>query len=197
MPSWIRGDDSMVTDSSNGVVSYPQFRLDVSASNLVDGRYPGTLTNAARHAERVDYDQRFGVPKRVTDANGRVTVLSHDPFGRLTVVTSPDKRHGQHAALAHRGVAAVGTLAGVAPSGKALVTAGSKALPKLYRKFHNRPVRIRDEIDVAYFSGQLRNTTAAGFRGRADRCKNTVRGREARILSQGGLRPTSTSRHKP
>ena len=60
------------------------------ASNFVDGRYPGTLTNAAGHAERVEYDPRFGVPKRVVDANGRVTLLSRDAFGRVTAVTSPD-----------------------------------------------------------------------------------------------------------
>ena len=60
----------MVTDSGNGVVSYRQFRLHVSALNLVDGRYPGpgTLTNATGHAERVEHDQRWAYD---TATNGK------------------------------------------------------------------------------------------------------------------------------
>ena len=42
------------------------------------------------HATTVEYDLCFGLPKRVTDANGRVTAYAHDPFGRVTAATSPD-----------------------------------------------------------------------------------------------------------
>ena len=37
-------------------------RRTARASDFVDGRHPGTVTDAAGHATTVEYDLRFGVP---------------------------------------------------------------------------------------------------------------------------------------
>ena len=60
------------------------------ASNFIASRYPGTLTNALRHRETLTYDARFGAVKTLTDANGRITRLAYDSFGRETRRTTPD-----------------------------------------------------------------------------------------------------------
>ncbi len=61
-----------------------------TASKFIDGRYPGTLTNAAGHAETLTYDARFGLVKTLTDANGRTTTLKYDAFGREKRRETPD-----------------------------------------------------------------------------------------------------------
>ena len=61
-----------------------------SASNFIDGRHPGALTNAAGHRETYTYDRRFGLVRNSTDANGRTTERLYDPFGRLLRHTSAD-----------------------------------------------------------------------------------------------------------
>ena len=61
-----------------------------SASGFIDGRYPGTLSNALNHSQTMTYDARFGLPKQVTDANGRITQATYDAFGRETLLTTPD-----------------------------------------------------------------------------------------------------------
>ena len=61
-----------------------------AASNFIDGRYPGTLTNAAGHAETLTYDARFGLAETLTDANNRTTRVTYDAFGRETRRTTPD-----------------------------------------------------------------------------------------------------------
>ena len=55
-----------------------------SASNFVDSRYPGTLTNAKNHSETLTHYARFGLVKTLTDANNRTTMLRYDAFGRET-----------------------------------------------------------------------------------------------------------------
>ena len=60
------------------------------ASNFSNSRYPGTLNNALNHSNTLTYDTRFGSIKTLTDANGRVTTMSYDPFGREISRTTPD-----------------------------------------------------------------------------------------------------------
>ena len=50
------------------------------ASNFINRRYPGTLNNALNHSNTLTYDTRFGAINKLTDANGRITTLSYDPF---------------------------------------------------------------------------------------------------------------------
>ncbi|MGQ9426464.1 RHS repeat domain-containing protein [Gilvimarinus sp. F26214L] len=54
----------------------------VTAAGFIDGRYPGTITNALGQSISVSYDGRFGFATRVIDANNRVTDAEYDPFGR-------------------------------------------------------------------------------------------------------------------
>ncbi|MCY3818279.1 MAG: Ig-like domain-containing protein [Gammaproteobacteria bacterium] len=61
-----------------------------SASNFVDKRYPGKLTNAAGHSETLTWDARFGLVATRTDANGRTTTLAYDAFGREKRRETPD-----------------------------------------------------------------------------------------------------------
>ena len=60
------------------------------ASNFINRRYPGTLNNALNHSNTLTYDTRFGAINKLTDANGRITTLSYDPFGREISRTTPD-----------------------------------------------------------------------------------------------------------
>ncbi len=60
------------------------------ASNFSNSRYPGTLNNALNHSNTLTYDTRFGSIKTLTDANGRVTTMNYDPFGREISRTTPD-----------------------------------------------------------------------------------------------------------
>ena len=61
-----------------------------TASSFTDGRYPATVSNALSHNESFVYDPRFGLPTRYTDANGRITRVSYDGFGREKTRTTPD-----------------------------------------------------------------------------------------------------------
>ncbi len=61
-----------------------------SASNFIDSRFPGTLTNAKSHSETLTYDARFGLAETLTDANGRTTTLKYDAFGREKRRETPD-----------------------------------------------------------------------------------------------------------
>ena len=60
------------------------------ASNFIDSRYPGTLTNAENHSEALTYDARFGLVETLTDANNRATTLAYDAFGREKRRETPD-----------------------------------------------------------------------------------------------------------
>ena len=61
-----------------------------SATSFSDGRYPASVTNALGHIEGFAHDPRFGLPTRYTDANGRITRVSYDAFGREKTRTTPD-----------------------------------------------------------------------------------------------------------
>ena len=61
-----------------------------SAASFRDGRYPASITNPLKHAESFAYDARFGLPTQYTDANGRITRVSYDAFGREKTRTTPD-----------------------------------------------------------------------------------------------------------
>lgn len=61
-----------------------------SATSFSDGRYPASVSNALGHVEGFAYDARFGLPTRYTDANGRITRVSYDAFGREKTRTTPD-----------------------------------------------------------------------------------------------------------
>ena len=79
------GNLTGVTVSGMGETS----RAD-GASEFIDSRYPGTLTNAAGHDEILTYDARFGLVKTLTDSNDRTTKLKYDAFGREIRRTTPD-----------------------------------------------------------------------------------------------------------
>jgi RHS repeat-associated protein len=55
-----------------------------------NGRFAAARTNPEGHTATVAWDEVRAQPTRVTDANGLVTVLQHDPFGRLERETRPD-----------------------------------------------------------------------------------------------------------
>ncbi|MFC4875476.1 RHS repeat-associated core domain-containing protein [Microbulbifer halophilus] len=61
-----------------------------SASNYIDRRYPGTLTNPLGHQISITYDARFGTEKTVTDNDGRTTKIEYDAFGREADRTNPE-----------------------------------------------------------------------------------------------------------
>ncbi|MYF71276.1 MAG: hypothetical protein F4181_15555, partial [Proteobacteria bacterium] len=61
-----------------------------SATSFSNGRYPASVTNALGHIEGFAHDARFGLPTRYTDANGRITRVSYDAFGREKTRTTPD-----------------------------------------------------------------------------------------------------------
>ena len=79
------GNLNQVTVSGAGETSRTE-----KATNFIDSRYPGTLTNAASHSETLAYDARFGLVKTLTDANTRDTALVYDAFGRETRPETPD-----------------------------------------------------------------------------------------------------------
>lgn len=54
------------------------------------GRFVTTRTNPEGHVERLAWDSASAVPVSTTDANGLVTLLQHDGFGRLQRRTRPD-----------------------------------------------------------------------------------------------------------
>ena len=51
--------------------------------------FPITVTNPVGHAESRTFDPAFGTPLTVTDANGHLTTLIYDGFGRLTSSGGP------------------------------------------------------------------------------------------------------------
>jgi RHS repeat-associated protein len=54
------------------------------------GLAPTVVTNAEGHVERREVDTRYGGLKRLQDANGLVTRVSYDDFGRKVLETKPD-----------------------------------------------------------------------------------------------------------
>ncbi|MEU1278573.1 RHS repeat-associated core domain-containing protein [Streptomyces sp. NPDC005805] len=54
-----------------------------------------SLTNAAGHVTRTDYNPARGASTGQTDPNGKRTVLGHDAIGRLTSVWLPDRATSQ------------------------------------------------------------------------------------------------------
>ena len=55
-----------------------------------DGRFLRDTTNAEGHVVRTAWDAALARPVSVTDANGLVTAVQHDEFGRETRTTRPD-----------------------------------------------------------------------------------------------------------
>lgn len=54
------------------------------------GLAPTVITNAEGHVERREVDTRYGGLKRIQDANGLVTRVGYDDFGRKVVEAKPD-----------------------------------------------------------------------------------------------------------
>ncbi len=54
------------------------------------GYFPHTITNALGHISTTVVDAREGNPVMVTDANGRITKMAYDAFGRETETWYPD-----------------------------------------------------------------------------------------------------------
>src|SRR4029079_12062353 len=53
------------------------------------GAYPIKQTNPLGQSTSLDYDYTLGLPIRQTDANGVVTHVYYDNFGRLTQLVKP------------------------------------------------------------------------------------------------------------
>jgi YD repeat-containing protein len=51
-----------------------------------DGQFPLRVVNPAGHVETAVFDARFGVPSRVTDADGHETLMGYDVRGRRTLL---------------------------------------------------------------------------------------------------------------
>ncbi|MBN1669242.1 MAG: RHS repeat protein, partial [Anaerolineales bacterium] len=51
--------------------------------------YPVIARNALNHTVATQYDERFGLPDTITDANGSVTTVSYDTFGRIERICYP------------------------------------------------------------------------------------------------------------
>ncbi len=73
------GFGNISTETSSGV--NVEERVS-TASDYIDARYPGTLTNALDQPITVTYDARFGAPKKITNANSKFTESQYDGFGR-------------------------------------------------------------------------------------------------------------------
>ena len=57
-------------------------RSTASGFGSAGERHPTRWTNAAGHVRRAAWDVRLGLPTSLTDANGRVTRIGYDGFGR-------------------------------------------------------------------------------------------------------------------
>ncbi|MFD1215711.1 RHS repeat-associated core domain-containing protein [Microbulbifer celer] len=74
-------------DGYGNVLTETTFGVNVdtrtaSASGYIDARYPSQLTNALEQPMTVTYDKRFGAPKKITNANSKLTETTYDEFGR-------------------------------------------------------------------------------------------------------------------
>ena len=117
-----------------------------SASGFIDGRYPGTLTNAVSHQQTVRYDARYGLADWVTDANGRLTQAVYDNFGRETSLTTPDSVNmtTERGWCSDSGVSCPATVWGVSPVYREKVS--SPVSPTRQRYFDKLGRMIREEV---------------------------------------------------
>ena len=121
-----------------------------TASAYADARWPGRLANALDHAETVVYDARFGLPKTVTDANGRVTETRYDPFGRLASLTDPDGvAFTVRRAKCGAGIVCPASVDGVAPAVAVRITSPATPDETRFLDKLGRVVRVATEA----FSG--------------------------------------------
>jgi RHS repeat-associated protein len=67
--------------------SATQFQYgELNASNVTvasNGRFPIRIENALNHVQYIQYDERFGVPRRVQDPNSFNTQSTYDEYGRV------------------------------------------------------------------------------------------------------------------
>jgi len=73
-----------------GVSGVDVMTQTTSFMDFIDQRYPRFVTNAEHHQTTLEYDRRFGTPKAATDPNFRTTLITRDPFGRVTGVSFED-----------------------------------------------------------------------------------------------------------
>jgi RHS repeat-associated protein len=78
---------NLVSESTSG--AHVETRT-TSATDFVDNRYPGTLTNALDQKVSLTYDHRFGLVSEITDSNIRTTSVQYDAFGREIEKTNTD-----------------------------------------------------------------------------------------------------------
>ncbi|MCX2795992.1 hypothetical protein OQJ62_13785 [Microbulbifer thermotolerans] len=67
-----------------------QTRSTVVAGEFMDRRYATSIENSLNQSISLEYDPRFGVVSKITDANARTTKIGFDPFGREISRTNPD-----------------------------------------------------------------------------------------------------------
>lgn len=76
LPNNVR--ESVITGWDGVGESSRSTRTDYGA----DGRFPRATTNSLGHLEQREFDARFGLPTVLSDANGVVTRIDYDAFGR-------------------------------------------------------------------------------------------------------------------
>jgi YD repeat-containing protein len=65
-----------------------------ASGEATGGIFPNTRINPLGHAEYFTHDNRFGLPTKVTDANGLASTISYDSLGRK--LEQPPPRPSQH-----------------------------------------------------------------------------------------------------
>ncbi|MDR7335406.1 RHS repeat-associated core domain-containing protein [Roseateles asaccharophilus] len=76
--------------SNYAPATMPVATINGTAITLARGLFPITTTNALGHTENFEYDPRFGAVTKRTDANGKVSSVTLDDFGRKTRATAVD-----------------------------------------------------------------------------------------------------------
>lgn len=80
------GNRTTTTETASGLARATSQTWDAS------GRFVIAEQNALGHTTTFETDGRFGLVRRTTDPNGRVTTTTYDPLGRKVGETLPDAR---------------------------------------------------------------------------------------------------------
>ncbi len=97
---------------------------EINASNATvvsNGRFPIRIENALNHVQYIQYDERFGVPRRIQDANLFNTQRTYDEYGRLV----HEQRLGFPSADIYRGWCTAATCANGGKLKSVAVTQGA------------------------------------------------------------------------
>ena len=84
----LRNGNGNVDDTTTSGVAVTS--RTATAASFLHSLYPQDLTNEEGHNSDLTYDVRFGAVDSITDANGNVTYIDRDQFGRIIEQTEPD-----------------------------------------------------------------------------------------------------------